>query len=1129
VTNESVDPLIGRTVAQYQILAKLGGGGMGVVYQARDTRLGRVVALKFLPHQWSHDADAKQRFVREAQAASATDHRNICTIHDIATADDGQLFIVMAYYEGPTLKQRLEAGALPVDEALDIATQIAEGLARAHAHGVVHRDVKPGNLILAEDGVRIVDFGLATFADALQLTIAGSTLGTAAYMSPEQVRGDAVDARTDVWAAGVILHQMLSGHPPFRGVYAEAIAYAIRNEPPPPLREVRPEIPEEVEQLVFRALHKDPAVRFQSGRELARALRQVRGQTLPMDLRTEAVAAPSSVSMAARQPPGWRRARLVAGAALVAVLAGAGWMLRPPPRLPIVIVPVANQTGAADLDAYQLAMTQQIVHELADSPVVRPLSWSRTLETLRGFIERAVGLSSNEVVNALRKASPGSTLVRPVLLDDGKGWLVKLEIIDAATGVAVRTLESVAVAPSVLHKPTAHDLMAAAVARIQSGFDRRWIGAAAAPRPSSARFLTLDVAAAFAEGLRWYDDQEYPAAYDAFQRAAAEDVQNPLVHAWVSRAARAIRRDADAARAAGLAVTLLQAQTPTVDRLLVEASAAEGTRDPAAARQKYEALRDRFPDDSQWSVELAAFEDRTAEDKEGWTRALLELHRAMEIDPGLIRGRVEICRLYNRLQDTQNAVTAGQLSLEASMAVAWQGGEAQSRLCLSDALRQRGDTERAEALPHAEKALAILQASSHHYNVPRALLHLGNAAYALGRLRQAGLFWTEGERAAAAVDNRLVLPIVLSNLGVVQQLLGDGALASGSFARSIAAYEDLGDERRAARQQMNLAATRIRYGEHAEEGLEQVLEVREVMRARGDPEFEALSTELIGDYYRIAGRYATSSTELHKAFELAQQQSLAQRIRSATLALARLRFEEGQYAEAMTRLKDAVGKDQPRGAPEAWIALARVHTRLGDFGQARRILGVVAADRARDGDAPLEPFFNLVLGELAYESDRLGEARVHFSKASSFWRDSFNIEAAVEARAYLGLLDALDGRAVQGRAGIQSSLDHARRMGRVALEGLCRVMLARAYLLEGRRADALRELADVSKAPSSEIGRELLLHVRYWQGQARAAEGGPSASDTAEARRLLDAVQSSLPGEYRRTFLLRRDIRLMSG
>src|SRR5262249_6305792 len=176
---------------------------MGIVYQARAAKLGRLVALKFLPAQWSHDETAKQRFIREAQAASATDHPNICTIYDIESADDGQLFIVMAYYDGQTLKQRLESGPLAAEDALQIATQVAEGLAKAHARGIVHRDIKPGNLMLTENGVKILDFGLAKFADSLQLTVAGSTLGTVAYMSPEQARGEEADARSDLWGIGV--------------------------------------------------------------------------------------------------------------------------------------------------------------------------------------------------------------------------------------------------------------------------------------------------------------------------------------------------------------------------------------------------------------------------------------------------------------------------------------------------------------------------------------------------------------------------------------------------------------------------------------------------------------------------------------------------------------------------------------------------------------------------------------------------------------------------------------------------------------------------------------------------------------------------------------------------------------
>ena len=288
--NTPSDPLIGRAISQYEVVAKIGGGGMGVVYKATDLKLGRPVALKFLPPQWSHDEGAKQRFLREAQAASATNHRNICIIHDIAQTDDGQLFIVMAYYEGETLKQKLERGPLPAGEALQIAAEIAEGLAKAHAQGVVHRDVKPGNLMITDDGVKVLDFGLAKFADSLQLTMAGSTVGTVAYMSPEQARGEEADARSDLWALGVVLYEMLTGRVPFRGAYPEAIFHAIKNEPVPPLQLPGAgdrEIPAALEMLVLRALAKDPERRYQSARELARDIHLLEGRTVPLDLRTE--------------------------------------------------------------------------------------------------------------------------------------------------------------------------------------------------------------------------------------------------------------------------------------------------------------------------------------------------------------------------------------------------------------------------------------------------------------------------------------------------------------------------------------------------------------------------------------------------------------------------------------------------------------------------------------------------------------------------------------------------------------------------------------------------------------------------------------------------------------------------
>jgi serine/threonine protein kinase len=195
--------VIGSTVSHYQILERLGGGGMGVVYKARDLKLGRLVALKFLSSQRGAPEEEKRRFLREARAASQLDHPNLCTIHEIDETEDGALFIAMALYEGGMLRDRLDRGPLPLGQAIEVASQIAAGLARAHERGIVHRDVKPANIALTADGqVKLLDFGIAKLADQSRLTRAGMAVGTAAYMSPEQFRGQLVDPRADVWALG---------------------------------------------------------------------------------------------------------------------------------------------------------------------------------------------------------------------------------------------------------------------------------------------------------------------------------------------------------------------------------------------------------------------------------------------------------------------------------------------------------------------------------------------------------------------------------------------------------------------------------------------------------------------------------------------------------------------------------------------------------------------------------------------------------------------------------------------------------------------------------------------------------------------------------------------------------------
>jgi len=1104
--NEANEPaLAGTVISHYQILEKIGAGGMGVVYKAEDQNLGRTVALKFLSERIAKDQKAIERFRREARAASALNHPNICTVHDMEQ-HDGRNFIVMEFVEGIPLSKRVAKGPMCQKDVVEMGVQIADALGAAHEKGIFHRDLKPANILVTTRGqVKIVDFGLAkltqTRSDAthnLAFSESHTAMGTLPYMAPEQLRGEAVDARTDIWGAGSVLYEMCTGQRPFSALRGALLLDAILNRAPQRPREIGGQISDTLERVILKAIEKNPGQRYQTTQQLAQDLEHIRTGTAPRS---------------------YGRLKWWLAACVVIVVAVASWITFKRPkatatvphvRRSIAILGFKDLAGRPDAAWLSDALSEMLTTELEAGQQLRTISGESVARAKNDLKLIDSGSLAGDTLSLIRKRLASDLIVRGSYIDLGKdaGGQIRLDlqIQDTRSGETVFSLTENGTEPGLLDlvSRTGDDLRERLGAGKVSESERARLRAS---QPSS-----VEAAHLYAEALAKLRVFDPLGASTLLQRAITADPNDPYMHAALAEAWSGLGYG-DRGRDEAKQAFDLSANLPPLSKQLNEARYRLAT---AQWEQAIAICRDLFaaaPDNLDYGLLLTTAQIQGGRSKDALQTVsmLRRIPPPQGEDPRIDQAEADAT---NAISDYRRELVAAGIAAEKGES---QGGRlivAQARIAEGRAFRNLGELDRAMAV--SETARSLFAAAGDRMNEARALHNIGAVAYDRGDLSGARRAFEEafairhqiGNRAGAAAEmnalavvlahqkdiagamkaynesvkisrdlnNLAQVGVTLNNLGELQRNINDYSAARKSFREALEADRKVGVQSEIASVMSNIGLMLTTEGDlaGARSNLEQALQISrnvgnkfgigaalinlaEVQFALGDlAGAEKLDTESY-EVFQSSGQAVFASWPLYGLADIQLQRDDLTGARQKYEATLKLRQEAGEKKETAESLR----------------ALSDVYREQGQLSEAERAAGraLPIFQEAEDFEGQSRTQVSLAMIFLA--ESKLPEAQIAIKQARNLSKESPSASLKIE----VDLADARVRIAKGDSAGtislLRHCLDRARRIGLAELEFEARLSLSEIDKKRGQMRAATAALIELQKEASAKDYRLL--------------------------------------------------------